>query len=388
MLNRGVIGRFVVPGKGIAKRAIFMSRRGFAFWGNAQRQRSAVILQYHSICPVGKNKHPRYVSPSLSIGVDVFDRQLAFIDRHFQVVTLEKLLAYVNGDGRMPRQPVAITFDDGYQDNYLYAFPKLLKYGFPAMFYLTTDCIDAKRPLWTSELRHIILRSPKSFLTVNSLKTGFSINTDEERSTAIQKLKSRIVFMGKRQREEFLTELRREAGINAEDIYPLYEIMLNWRDVKLMRCYGMQFGAHTLSHPSLPNIPEHEAKTEIFSSKYVLEERLNEEVRHFSYPNPGDKQHSSRRIAAIVRKAGFSSATTSMPGRVVEGDESFQLKRKGIYSVYSKLPDFYFWLQKEALVDIGRRICEPMGLSKGEHEPLNENLTHDKPGGTFTCTID
>ncbi len=388
MSDHGNIARFVGQMKRIFKNTVFLSRRGLEYWANAQNQRSALILQYHSIRPTGKIGYADYVHPSLSVSVDVFDKQLAFIDRHFEVVTLEKLLAYVNGDCRISRQPLSITFDDGYKDNYLYAFPQLLKYGFPAMFYLTTDCIDAKRPLWTSELRHIIFQSPKSSLYVNSLKAGFSMESEKERLTTIQELKAKIVVMEKWQREEILEELRREAGISTADKLSLDDIMLNWSDVKLMRNYRMQFGAHTLSHPSLPNIPEHEARNEILSSKRVLEERLCEEIRHFSYPNPGDKQHSSERIAAILKEAGFSSAVTSIPGRVVEGDEVFQLKRKGIYALYQKLPDFYFWLQKEVLAEMRQRFRGPAGFGI-EKRPVFENIMRKEQHGTgLGCTID
>ena len=198
MLNYRNMDRLVVPAKGIAKRGVFLSRRALQCWGNAQNRRSALILQYHSIHPAGQKRYFSYVNPSLSVCMDVFDRQLAFMNRHFEVVTLDKLLAYVKGDCRISGQPVAITFDDGYQDNYLYAFPQLLKYGFPATFYLTTDCIGAKRPLWTTELRYIFLRSPKSFLSLTSLPIAFSMKTALERSLAIAKLKSKIVFMEKR----------------------------------------------------------------------------------------------------------------------------------------------------------------------------------------------
>ncbi len=388
MFNGKNMNAFSHFGKGIAKRGVFFKRHALNCRIHAWNERSAVILQYHSVSPPGE-EHFSYVHPSLSISMDVFDRQMAFLSRHFQVVTLEKLLAYVNGDCRISGQPVAITFDDGYRDNYLYAFPVLLKYGVPAMFYLTTDCIDAKRALWTSELRYIIFRSPKSFLNVASLDVSFPIETVEERSTAIQQVKVRLVVMEKSEREEILTELRKEAGISPEDIRAFGEVMLDWQDIILMRRYGMQFGAHTLSHPSLPNIPRHEARTEVVFSKWVLEDRLSEEIRHFSYPNPGDVRHSSPDIAEMLKDAGYSSATTSVPGRVVEGDEAFQLKRKGIYSLFSKLPDFYFWIQKEGLVQVWRRFGGSICLNRGKRGALNGDMRLRKPYRKgFTCTSD
>ena len=150
----------------------------------------------------------------------------------------------------------------------------------------------------------------------------------------------------------------------------------------------MHFGAHTVSHPSLPNIPEHEARCEIINSKRVLEERLSEEIRHFSYPNPGDVRHSSPAIANMLKDEGFSSATTSLPGRVVEGDEIYQLKRKGIYSLFKKLPDFYFWIQKEALADIGRCLSQPIRFKRGKIRSDGKAQPEKPYGAGLACTSD
>ncbi len=306
---------------------------------------SGVILQYHSV------SHPRssyhYLNPGLSVTPEDFERQIAFVTRYFRVVSLDQLLANAK-DQEICETLFAITFDDGYRDNYIHAFPILRKYDVPATFYLTTECIDGGLFLWTSELRYLILKSPKFRMHLSSLSEEFALDTVPNRMKSLEKIKGRLGTMSRREREDVLSEVCHETGVR--DMTPLKATMLNWDDVRTMCRAGMSFGSHTLSHPSLPHIPLDEAKKEIIESRESLSARLGKEISHFSYPNPGNHLNFSTELKQILKNAGYRSATTSMQGYVSHGYDPFELKRKGIYRAYSNLPDFYFLIKKEAIL--------------------------------------
>ena len=59
---------------------------------------------------------------------------------------------------------VAVTFDDGYRDNYENAFPVLQRYGIPATIFLTTGNIDSKEPLWFERLAGAAKKTAKEFI--------------------------------------------------------------------------------------------------------------------------------------------------------------------------------------------------------------------------------
>ena len=108
---------------------------GFTFW---LRDRYVVpILTYHHVgIPSGTKWRLNAVSQSS------FEYQMDFMKRHgFQVISFDDLVDGIKKGHQFARNTVVIEFDDGYEDNYTYAFPILKKYGFPAMVFLISDKI-------------------------------------------------------------------------------------------------------------------------------------------------------------------------------------------------------------------------------------------------------
>lgn len=95
----------------------------------------ALILLYHRVSDSFRD--------SVTIGVEQFDEQMRFLADRTNLVSLEALLS-----GNVPAEGplVAVTFDDGYRDNYDNAAPILLKHGVPATFFVSTDMITHNKP--------------------------------------------------------------------------------------------------------------------------------------------------------------------------------------------------------------------------------------------------
>ncbi|HYG60548.1 MAG TPA: polysaccharide deacetylase family protein [Symbiobacteriaceae bacterium] len=97
----------------------------------------ARIITYHSVRPNG-GTGPRssYVDPN------DFSRQMEWlVDSGYQVVPLSRLVQQLESGGSVSDRWLCITFDDGYADNYIHAFPVLRRYGFPATIFLVTGKI-------------------------------------------------------------------------------------------------------------------------------------------------------------------------------------------------------------------------------------------------------
>jgi len=92
------------------------------------------VLMYHSINPDTQNTSLLVVTP------ENFRRQMRFLkEHHYQVISLEEAADYIKNKKRPLARTVAITFDDGFKDNYTYAFPILKEYNFPATIFIVVN---------------------------------------------------------------------------------------------------------------------------------------------------------------------------------------------------------------------------------------------------------
>jgi len=112
-------------------------------YGNATQ---IPVLTYHSVMP-HEYYYPINVANSMILPLETFYEQMRYLsDNGFNSVTAEQLIDFLFYDGRLPQNPVIITFDDGYLDNYLFAAPVLRQFGFTAMQFLITTYIIESTP--------------------------------------------------------------------------------------------------------------------------------------------------------------------------------------------------------------------------------------------------
>ena len=92
------------------------------------------ILMYHSV-----NDSKIHYTPTVTVAA--FETHLAFLNKHnFKVISLDEYVKAVKSKGRnLPYKAVVVTFDDGYRDNFSYAYPLLKRYRMPSMIFVPTD---------------------------------------------------------------------------------------------------------------------------------------------------------------------------------------------------------------------------------------------------------
>jgi peptidoglycan/xylan/chitin deacetylase (PgdA/CDA1 family) len=108
------------------------------------------ILMYHSVVPkVSQNS-------LLEVSVDTFESQMAFFKKHgYNIMALTEVKDYLHPKKKLPPRSVVLTFDDGYKDNYTYAFAILKKYKFPATVFLILTKVGTPGYLGWEEIREM-----------------------------------------------------------------------------------------------------------------------------------------------------------------------------------------------------------------------------------------
>ena len=95
------------------------------------------IAMYHSVNPAALPEN------RIAVSAQTFERQMHFLKRHhYNVLPLESIAKLIKERKKIPPKTIAITFDDGYKDNYIYAFPVLKKYNLPATIFIIVNEVD------------------------------------------------------------------------------------------------------------------------------------------------------------------------------------------------------------------------------------------------------
>jgi peptidoglycan/xylan/chitin deacetylase (PgdA/CDA1 family) len=102
------------------------------------------IAMYHSVNPEAVDEN------RLEVSVENFERQMRFLkENNYNVLRLEELADLIGGKKKISPRTIALTFDDGYKDNYKYVFPILKKYNLPAtMFVIVNEIGRSDRLSW------------------------------------------------------------------------------------------------------------------------------------------------------------------------------------------------------------------------------------------------
>ena len=275
------------------------------------------ILSYHRV-----NDALDPFFPSLPSAV--FERHMRFLRQTHTILTVEELVARAR-ERRVPRNAVAITFDDGYRDNLTDAAPILRRHGLPATFFLATGAIGTGEVLWFDRLAAAIRDTTQATLRT---PWGQVLELDglEARLRALESSLSRLKQYPE---DEFRDALERIAEALAPMDGPsLKDLMLSWDDVRTLAAQGFSIGAHTVSHPILSRMTSERAWREIAESRAMVDSQCGGAPRAFAYPN-GKPEDYSPAVVEHVRRAGFGCAVTTRFGLNTNRTSPWELRRGG-----------------------------------------------------------
>jgi len=322
----GVTAR-VAHGTGLLKLArpllnrarLRIDREGHAAfpWVSFRGTRNAQILIYHR---VNDEQDPYFpaVTPVL------FDRQMAYLASNFRVLPVSDLVDGLLA-GTLPDNAIAVSFDDGYRDNFVHAFPILKRHGIPCTVFLTTEAIGSDRQLWHDDVFSAFRETTAGALAPSGPEgIGGPLGTVEERLRVQRRFIAHARTLGDAGRSQAIAQLRQALGVGPSP--PAPGLMLSWDEVRTMSRGGVQFGSHTATHPILSRVDREQARRELVESKRTIEERIGVPVEGFAYPN-GTRADFLPETETLVREAGYAYAVTTIDGPNEPDADVFALKR-------------------------------------------------------------
>ena len=272
----------------------------------------AFILALHRVVEDGEIVP--CLDPRMYVTSTVFRDILVFLRRHYDVVALGDLLARDKPGKVLPKPACALTFDDGYMDNYTHAFPILAEMGVPATIFLTAGLIGTKRLLWNDAISVACAAASRNGQTKKHLiellqAAGLSVPSSSCLEKKPDRFSAESVIRQLKKRphakvETLLSEL--EPCVTLDGAEAERFRLLTWDQVREMMAKDIHFGSHTLSHCILPVETDGTAQREIEESKALIQSRLGTPVYAIAYPNG---ECNGETILA-ARRAGFRIGLT------------------------------------------------------------------------------
>jgi len=292
-------------------------RLGSWLAGYAGRRPAFPILTYHRVNEDADDFLP-------AVPTSVFERHMAYVASAYRVMPLNEMIERARAHS-LPRNSLAITFDDGYRDNLTQAAPILHRYRLPSTIFLATGFIGTGLVPWYDRLA--IALKLTSAEAVNAPWGERLILRDRvARLAVLDQVLDRLKSLDDDEQRRAVDTLLEE--LDVPDAAAPKNLMLDWADVRALTGFGFDVGGHTVNHVILSRVTDDRAWAEIKGSRSAIESSLGSKPSAFAYPNGRSADYRPATID-LVRKAGFSSAVTTRFGLNTTRTPVYELRRGG-----------------------------------------------------------
>ena len=257
----------------------------------AASQPKAVVLLYHR---VDRSTHDRW---SLCVSPQNFTAHMQSLRSRFRPVHLAEIAAMLEGSG-VQHGSVAVTFDDGYRDNFTTAIPILKQMGVPATFFISGDGALDGESFWWERLDGSLRLMELDRGAAERLHRALMVADLEERNRMLSELPQPKQPLPRRLSRNELEALARE---------PLADL-----------------GAHGWSHRLLAELSIEDQRQEVMRSIRMLSDLTGAAVRFFAYPFGGPVTTA---ISNVLREAGIRAACTVVDAAVTSGCDPLAIPR-------------------------------------------------------------
>lgn len=297
-----------------------------------RRSGSLWVLMYHRILP---SSDARFVAeePGMVVTPESFADHLRALKSLFTVLPLGEWVERRQRGLPLPPRACAVTFDDGWLDNYEFALPVLEREQTPATIFAVSHMIGTRREFWPNRLARLLTSQPQG---ADHPALRWLAEFDPARTAPLDRDRISIIIDACKDLSDDAMNARLDEAESAmTQATPPPAAMLNWEQLRAMQASGLvDVGSHTCNHYRLvANLDLQLMAREIAASREFLQEQLGKPVTLFCYPN-GD---ASPAAVNLVRQHYRAAVTTERGINAPDVDE-FRLSRIGVHEESANTP--------------------------------------------------
>lgn len=265
------------------------------------------ILMFHRFSETSKEGY---------VSAKVFEDQLIYLKRRFNVIPLSVLRKSKEVGVKLPPNSLVLTVDDGYKDFYEVAYPILKKHRLTATLYVTTGFVNQELWLWPDKISWLLKHSEALYteIRIGDNRVFPQKISQSARTTLWATIISFLLSVPDSSKHQWITEFARALKRDLPDTPPKDYSACTWHNLKEMQQGGIELGGHTHTHPSLGQVNDIQLKSELALCQKLLSEKLGAAERDFCFPN-GQPNDYSERVVAAVKSMGFKSSVTAFYDR-------------------------------------------------------------------------
>ena len=301
---------------------------------------------YHRVSATSTSSDPW----GLTVSESDFVKQIEILARERRSRATLSGLADSSAQVRSGQEPVFVTFDDGYADNFSVALPVLERFEVPATIFISDGSIGATTETWWDELDRILLSTPDLPETLEmrvanhdvvANLNGSSTNYAPElrwrasptargdgRQQLFLSVWRQLNVCADAERETALATLAAWANVSRTP-RPEYEVLAASEVRALAQSDLIEIGSHGTSHTSLPLLDDAALARETAGSRAKLQCLTGQPIASFAFPSG----RFDRRTVAAVESAGYTRAVTTVGRRVAVAHDRLQLPRFQIHNL-------------------------------------------------------
>jgi peptidoglycan/xylan/chitin deacetylase (PgdA/CDA1 family) len=288
---------------------------------------------YHRILPQD-DKRSQAEEPGMTVRPETFRQHINILKHYFSIVKLADWIQLKSEGKELPSKSCAITFDDGWVDNFEFAFPILKETNVPATIFVVSDMVGKNEVFWPERLIRLINQISSHFPQYWShpelkwLQQDSSNYRFSERLPTREELSALITCVKSYSDQEINDRLTHIETVLKTDTGTHFPSLLNWNQVTEMVSSGLvEIGSHTCHHVRLnEQTPVELIKSEVIDSKAEIEKNIAQTTKSFCFPN-GDYCPLS---LDLVRQNYLGAVTTQSGWNTADAD-IHKLQRIGIH---------------------------------------------------------
>lgn len=290
------------------------------------------ILMYHRVTDEKLNKpYDGYNRAGIVIPVRKLIEQIKNLKKEYLILRLDNIVHCIRQGIKLPHKICAITFDDGFIDHYQNVFQILKRFKISATFFITGDCIAGTNKVrWIDKYYYILNNTPLKRCRVKLHKElsniYYKFSKKDGNKFTLKSLDLLLRNSSSQQRDEIINDLAEtlQVTLNLNNLNK--SLYLSNEDIFEMVKYGMDFGAHSMTHSDLGQLDLKEVKREITESGNIIRTITNKKEIAFAYPFGGPETYNEK-IIEILYSNDFLYACTSIPEFNTESIPLFELRR-------------------------------------------------------------